>query len=203
MLIFTKIEEQAFLKDTQDNMFARLSRITVHACAPYALLIVAVLLAYANVYHNAFLFDDLSLITGNKFLTSWHYVGTLFVTCPECGKDIPNPFYRPLVSLLYLLIYQTAGPSTVAFHSLNIMLHVLNACLLYTLGVRLGFQRIGALLAALLWALHPVQTEAVTYMSGTLDPLCGVFLLAGILVLASGFNRRRVAGRACCLCWPC
>jgi tetratricopeptide (TPR) repeat protein len=78
------------------------------------------------------------------------------------------------------------------------LLHVLNACLLYALGIRLRFQRIFALLAALLWALHPVQTEAITYMSGTADPLCGMFLIAGILVLAQDFSRRRVAG-ACVL----
>ncbi len=170
------------------------------SAVPYALLAAAVLLAYANVYHNEFLFDDPVLITGNKFLTSWRYIGTLFTTHIDRGSSggqYHDPFYRPLQMLLYLFVYQLAGPSTVAFHALNVALHALNACLLYALGVRLGFQRIAVLLGALLWALHPVHTEAVTYMSGTADPLCGTFLLAALLALAPGFSSRRVAV-ACC-----
>jgi hypothetical protein len=165
----------------------------VLACAPYAMLIVAVLLAYSNVYHNDFVYDDLGLIAGNKFLTSWRYIGTIFIKAHSSqAAEFPSPFYRPLQNLLYLTIYQATGPSTVAFHLLNVTLHALNACLLYTLGVRLGFQRIASLLAALLWALHPIHTEAVTFMSGTADPLCGVFFLLGILVLVPSFSCFRV-----------
>ncbi len=160
-------------------------------CAPYAVLIIAVLLAYANVYRNEFLFDDLILITNNKFITSWRYIGTLFVTSFSQGGGHSDPFYRPLVQLLYLIVYQTAGPSTFAFHLLNVVLHILNACLLYTLGIKLDFKPIAAFMASLLWAVHPVQTEAVAYMSDTTDLLCGVFILSGS-VLALGDNRCRV-----------
>src|SRR6202451_1306644 len=45
--------------------------------APYVLLILSVLLVYANVYHNDFLYDDLFLIRYNHFLTSWRYIGIL------------------------------------------------------------------------------------------------------------------------------
>jgi hypothetical protein len=155
---------------------------------------LAIFAAYSNVYHNAFLYDDKTLITDNFFLTSWRSFDTLFVTSTLQGNNLRNidSFYRPLQILLYLFICQTAGPSTVAFHLLNISLHALNACLLFTLGVKMGFQRSATMLAVLLWALHPVQTEAVTYMSGTADPLCGAFLLPGVLVLAAGFNPPRV-----------
>jgi hypothetical protein len=175
--------------DPNTSLFAKLSGTLSSTGIPYVLLILAVLSAYANVYNNAFLFDDPHLITDNKFLTSWHHAGTLFVTNITQGASLQSPFYRPLQTLLYLFVYQIAGPSIIAFHLLNITLHAANACLLYALGVRLGFQRIATLLAALLWALHPVQTEAVTYMSATADPLCAAFLLAGILVLVPEFSR--------------
>lgn len=170
----------------------------IPAYAPYALLIIAVLMAYSNVYHNEFLLDDLNIITRNKFLTSWNYAGTVFVTSQGQGSGTIDPFYRPLQSLLYLIVYQSTGLSTVTFHALNIALHALNACLVYILGVRLGFQRVGTLLAALLWALHPALTQAVTYISATAEPLYSTFLLSGILVLAVEFNYRRVLG-ACAL----
>ena len=160
--------------------------------APYVLLVAAVLLAYANVYHDEFLYDDINLIRDNKFLTSWRSIGTLFVTHSQQGSGAVDPLYRPLQLLLYLFIYQTAGPSTIAFHLLNVGLHALNACLLYTLGTRLRFQRVAVLLAALLWAVHPVNTQAVTYMNGTAELLSGAFLLGSILVLVPGFSPRRV-----------
>ena len=184
----------------KNELFARLCGTWCFASAPYGLLIIGVLLSYSNVYNNEFLFDDLVLITGNSYLASWHNIGTLFVTHLGQASGLKDPFYRPLQTLIYLSVYQLAGLSTVAFHAVNVALHVLNACLLYTLGVKLEFNRTVSLLAALLWALHPVHTEAVTYMSGTADPLCAVFVLTGILTLATGFSRRRVSG-ACLLFW--
>jgi len=192
-----ELEAWTLFKSKLHNTFAKLPEVGV-ACAPYAALIIAVLLAYANVYHNEFVFDDLA-ITDNIFLTSWRYIGTLFVTHVSQGAGHHDvPFYRPLMLLLYMVVYQLAGLSTVAFHFLNITLHALNACLIYTLGIRLGFKRIAALLAALLWALHPVQTEAVTYMTCTADLLCGLFMIGGILILTPAFTRRRIAA-ACAL----
>ena len=82
--------------------------------APFAFLIAAVLLAYANVYGNEFVFDDLVLVAGNKFLTSWRYTGALFVThlCEGYNSgQFHDPFWRPLQALLYLFVYHAAGPS--------------------------------------------------------------------------------------------
>jgi len=178
--------------NAQNSSFSKLSGMRAFVWGPYAVLILSVLLAYANVYGNSFLLDDFTLISENKFLTSWRFIGTLFVTHAMEGGGTPDPFYRPLQLLLYLFVHQTAGPSAVGFHLLNVTLHILNACLLYTLGLRLRFQRIAALLATLVWALHPVQSGTVACMGATADLLCGFFILAGIMVLAPEFNKRRV-----------
>jgi protein O-mannosyl-transferase len=181
----------------RNNILSALSNLP--PWAPYAALALAVFIAYANVYRNEFLYDDLILITENKFLTSWRYIGTLLVTnCSQGSGHGNEPLYRPLMMLLYLFVYQAADLSTIAFHLLNVILHALNACLLFTLGVRLGFQRNVVLLASLFWALHPVQTEAVTYISGTADLLCGLLMLTGILILTLRFTGQRIMG-ACVL----
>ena len=88
------------------------------------------------------------------------------------------------------------GSSTFGFHLLNVGLHALNAILIFLLGVRLGFRRPAAWLAALLWAMHPIHTEAVTYQSATADPLYAAFLLGGLLVLFPERNIWRVVGAA-------
>ncbi len=182
-------------------MITGFSRIVDSPRAAFAFLTVAILLAYVNVWHNEFVFDDLVLISRDRFLTSWRYAGALFSSHLGdgfSGVHFHSPFYRPLQMLLYLAVYQLAGPSPVAFHALNVVLHIVNACLLYTLGLRLGFRKDASLCGALLWALHPVHTEAITYMSGTADPLCALFLLAGILILAGSSDRRHVLAACAC-----
>ncbi|MDR3423517.1 MAG: hypothetical protein P4M13_00350 [Alphaproteobacteria bacterium] len=160
------------------------------------LLVCAVMAAYANVYANAFLYDDNILIVHNQFLRNWDYLRDLFRTSLFAGNPDASAYYRPLQALLYLLVFQTAGLSQVAFHLLNVVLHAANACMVYKLGRKLDFKPVVVFLAALLWALHPVQTEAVTYMSATADSLYAFFCLWGAIVLLPDFTPRRMLAAA-------
>jgi tetratricopeptide (TPR) repeat protein len=159
--------------------------------AAYAALILAVFAAYSNAFDNTFVYDDNLLIVGNRFLRSWHSIGTILTTPIFAGADVASHYYRPLQILLYLIIYQLAGLSPIAFHIPGIALHAANACLVYALGRKLGFHAWGVFFAALIWALHPIQVEAVTYMSGTADPLYVFFGLTMLLVLLPDFTPRR------------
>jgi tetratricopeptide (TPR) repeat protein len=165
---------------------------------PYALLIAAVTAAYANVYGNAFLLDDEFLILKNSFLRSPQTLGALLTSSSTAGSGGIDTFYRPLQGLIYFFVYQLAGLSTTAFHAVNVVLHAANACLVYALGRRLGFHKNATFIAALLWALHPVHTEAVTYMSATADPLYAFFCLLGACVLLPDFSGKRLAASCAC-----
>ncbi|MBI1273513.1 MAG: tetratricopeptide repeat protein [Alphaproteobacteria bacterium] len=162
------------------------------------LLALAVMAVYADVYDNAFLLDDEFLILKNAFLRNWDSLGDIFTTSSTAGFGGTDNFYRPLQITLYLLVYQFAGASEPAFHFLNIMLHAANACLLLVLARGLGFNPVAAFLAALLWAVHPVHTEAVTYMSATADVLYAFFCLLGAAVLAHGPARRAMLPACVC-----
>ncbi len=164
---------------------------------PLILLTGAVFAVYANTYGNAFLFDDEFLIQKNTFLLSWDNIGKILITNSTAGMGGIDSFYRPIQGLLYLIIYQLFGLSTVAFHALNILIHAGNACLLFVLVQRLGFTRNAALLGALLWAVHPIHTEAVTYMSATADPLHAFFILAGLLVWNENSVRAKAGALLC------
>lgn len=96
------------------------------------------------------------------------------------------PGIRPLLKLSYALNW-SLSPSPAGFHAVNLLLHLLNALLLWAWARRvlpLAPAPAVALLLAALWALHPVQTEAVTYIAGRSMTLSTTFLLAGLLVLA-------------------
>lgn len=149
---------------------------------PWLLILAAGLLAYSNVYYNAPVYDDLYLLLRNQFLVSWSSLGDIFTNGLLAGSGVYSPFYRPLQNLCYLIIVQLFGPNVVFFHMLNVGLHLANALLIYVLGQRLGLARTAALFAALLWVVHPIHTEAVTYMSGTADPLAALFMLLGLYI---------------------
>ncbi|MDX2028314.1 MAG: tetratricopeptide repeat protein [Alphaproteobacteria bacterium] len=158
---------------------------------PYFLLAAAVFIAYANVYDNVFLFDDGLIILRNELLRSWQTFGRLFTATTIEGAHIPGGFYRPLQNIFYFFLYQTAGPEPWAFHLLNVALHAANAGLVCLLGRKLGFNLWAVFFTALIWALHPLHTEAITYISGTADPLYTLFCLMGLAVLLPDFTRRK------------
>jgi hypothetical protein len=158
---------------------------------PYLLLALAVFAAYANVYHNEFLLDDLPMIIQNEFLRDWNRLPDLLTNLTITGAGRTGGFYRPLQLLCYFFIYQAFGLSTVAFHSLNVLLQAVNAGLVYRLGRSVSLQLPVAFVGALLWAVHPLWTESVTYISGTSDLLFVFFCLAGLLALLPDFAPRR------------
>jgi hypothetical protein len=151
---------------------------------PYLVLVLAVFAAYADVYHNAFVWDDVSLVVSNGSLRHWGGLIDIFT------KTTLGPYYRPLQALVYFFIYQLFGLSQPAFHGANILIHALNVCLVFRLGCRLGFYRSASFTAALLWGVHPLWIEIVAVVAGTADLLVVTFLLTGLLALLPKFKPR-------------
>jgi hypothetical protein len=87
---------------------------------------------------------------------------------------------RPLLKASYALNW-TLSPSPFGFHLVNIAMHAANAVLLFLIGKLLTRHRGAALAAALLFALHPMQTEAVTYISGRSSSMMASFYLGAML----------------------
>jgi len=140
----------------------------------------AVALAYFNALSGPFQFDDWNVIVHNPAVTAW---------LPDVGG------LRPLLKLSYALNWRI-DPAPFGFHLFNGVLHALNALLVYALGARLAAPvldaaaaRRAALIGALLFALHPVHTEAVTYISGRSAALMTFFYLASLLAWVHGRAR--------------
>jgi tetratricopeptide (TPR) repeat protein len=132
-----------------------------------ALAFAAYLPSLAGVFH----FDDYNVIVKYPTVHSW---GALI---ERAGGGV-----RPLLKASYTLNWTLGG----GFHLLNIALHAMNAALLFLLGSRLFGDRRAALIAALLFALHPAATEAVTYISGRSSSLMAAFYLGAMLAYLHG-----------------
>jgi hypothetical protein len=144
---------------------------------PLALLCVAVLAAYINAFAGSFQFDDYNVIVHNPAV---HSVAAWFDSMPGI---------RPLLKLSYTLNW-IAGPGAFGFHLVNVTVHAANAALVYLLLRTLLRPRESTdfvpFLAALLFALHPVQTEAVTYICGRSTSLMVLFYLGALLAYVRG-----------------
>ena len=147
-------------------------------------LALAVCIGYANVLGGAFQFDDYNVIVDEPHVHTWAgWFGGL-------GSGI-----RPLLKFSYTLNW-TMGMGVAGFHLANLLIHGVNAFLVYRLAQAYIRQqwlrdslRQAPLLAALLFAVHPVHTEAVSYISGRSASLMTLFYLAAMLSYVTGRTR--------------
>jgi len=136
---------------------------------------------YSGTFAVPFLWDDIDAIVNNFTIRHWWPLGPVLLPPLDTGVG-----GRPLINLSYALNYAFGGTAVFGYHAVNLLIHVLAAAVLFAL-VRRTLQlpsvagRFGsaatplALAISALWAWHPVQTEAVTYVTQRAESLMGLF----------------------------
>mgnify|MGYP001569028008 CR=1 FL=1 len=152
-----------------------------------ALLVLMVALAYANSLQNGFTFDDEAIIGKNALLKQVHHWPTLLTSDywagardPADASEIHVGLYRPLVLLSYAANYAVGGLNPIGYHLVNVLLHCLVVWLVYLLALQLGLPILSALAAAVLFAVHPIHTEAVSGIVGRAELMMAVGVLASL-----------------------
>lgn len=141
-------------------------------------LALITILAYGPVLRGDYVFDDDIFIVNNQYVHDLNHVKQIYTHSTTDGAGVGDGnFYRPNQSLCHAIIYTLVGSGPAAQHIFSVLVHALNACLLFSFLVLLGFTGIPALAGALIFAIHPIQTEAVAYISGLSDPLSMMFIL--------------------------
>ncbi len=148
--------------------------------APLA-LVALTFAAYWSSLWGEFVYDDLHTVRDNpgiRGLAAW-------------WSHLPYQLHRPLLFLSFALNYRAGGLDPFGYHLVNVALHALNVLLLAVLaaswierGAGAGQSRTSeraVWLAAALFALHPVQTESVSYVASRSSLLVSVFMLACVL----------------------
>ncbi len=159
-----------------------LSRVPTAAAA--MVLVGAALAAYANTFGVPFLFDDARAIPDNP---SIRHLWPLWNAFWPRSSDMAVSG-RPVAHLTLAVNYALSGNRVWSYHALNLLIHVLGGLALFgvvrrtlqrpVLQARFGRDaRWLALAIALLWTLHPLQTEAVTYVIQRVESLMGLFYL--------------------------
>jgi hypothetical protein len=139
-------------------------------------------LAYLNSLKRPFLFDDVSAVVDNERIRR---LADLDVLLPERERPVAG---RPLVNLSFAVNYALGGLDVVGYHAWNIAIHLLCGMLLFAV-VReaLGLPQVPTALAAraipigfgvaLVWLLHPLNSEVVTYVTQRTESMMALFYL--------------------------
>lgn len=166
-------------------------------------------IAYANVFNNPFVYDDFDTVVANPSLVDLSNIRFVLGHSP----------FRPIVNISYALDRAIWGFWAPGFHTTNVVLHMIVVALLYAFMLRAlsdtrvrvfggvvdwrdpgRFDAWAACTAATIFAVHPLMTEAVAYVSGRSELLAAVFFLSALLCgraaivapLSANVKRRRV-----------
>lgn len=176
--VVTKPGKTAVINDPENSlhvlpwMRTSLSLLLIFACAT---------LVYINSLGNVFVMDDLTLIQGSLGIRSLENI-----------RNILLHAYRPLRTLSYAIDYYFWGLDPKGYHITNILLHGLSSLWVYAIVQRLTRNVRISLYTAVLFAVHPIHTDAVTYMSGRRDVLFAFFFLAAFYFFL-GYRENRKA----------
>ena len=156
--------------------------------------------AYSNSLHAPLLFDDLSYLENNPAIYDLKNFSSI--------RAFHNS--RPVGTLTFALNYHFHGLDVFGYHALNLTVHLLSSILLWWLMLltfaapRLRNEEISkykgwiALFSALIFTAHPVQTQAVTYITQRYSSLSAMFYLAALALYMRGRIGQRKEGA---LCW--
>jgi tetratricopeptide (TPR) repeat protein len=143
------------------------------------ILLLLAFLPYANTLFSGFVYDDNFQVMANPFVHSFRHLREIFTTTVwafQGAQGVTN-YYRPLMTFDYLLCYKLFGPVPFGFHLINIAWHAWVVCLVYWVARRMFHDRTAALVAAGLFALHPIHTESVAWIAALTDLQLAVFFL--------------------------
>ncbi len=136
-------------------------------------LVLATAVAYQQAWHAGYVWDDDVYVTGNKLLTAPDGLKRIWFSLESPSQ------YFPLVYTTFRIEHGLWGLNPAGYHCVNILLHILNALLVWRLLYVLRVP--GAWLAAAIFALHPVQVESVAWITERKNVLMGIFFLLALL----------------------
>lgn len=151
---------------------------SIQRLAAILIIFASIFIVYNKTLNNPFIWDDVYLIKDNYFIqnldNAQHLFDTLYFNQPI------EISWRPLTTLSYMLEYSVWDRHTGGYHFVNLTFHFLNALLLFGILISLTGKQWISLGGALVFALHPVQTEAINLVTFREDLLCMFFMLSAL-----------------------
>lgn len=155
------------------------------------LSVLLAVLPYLNSLQAGFTFDDLDLIRDNPLITGQNASTWQLLTWVYS----PGAWWRPVTMLSYLLNARTGG-GVLAYHLVNICLHAAVTLAVFYLALGLLGSVLGATVTAVVFAVHPIHTEAVSSIVGRAELLAALSVLLCLLTLIRAVRHPRRTHKA-------
>lgn len=136
-------------------------------------IVAITFVVYIPAIRSGFVWDDDFYLTNNRVIRAPDGLLRTWI------EPTANPQYYPLVFSSFWIEYRLWGLHPAGYHTVNVLLHAAAACLLWSILRRLNVP--GAWLAALLFAVHPVQVESVAWVTERKNVLSGILFFAALL----------------------
>ncbi len=151
---------------------------------PACLLVLLAIVAYLPALDGGFIIDDTLYVTEDTRMESAGGLGRIWTEV--VGPEYRHQYY-PMTSSAFWLQYRLWGDEPFGYHLVNVLLHAANAVLLWLVLRRLAMP--GALLAAAVFAVHPVHVQTVAWVAELKNTLSAMFFLASAFVFVGWFRR--------------
>lgn len=168
------------------------SKLTSRSFYAFVLLVLLILVPYAKTFKSSWHLDDYpNIIENQRIHLKEPNIGSLFNSF-FMKKGDTEKLSRPIPRLTFALNWYFSGTNVTGYHILNIAIHIITAFLLYlsiinlfkTPNLRGKYKKrrehFVALLTAVMWAVHPIQIQAVTYIVQRMTLLAALFYLLSI-----------------------
>lgn len=134
---------------------------------------------YANSLLNGFVYDDHNQIEENPYVHSGKYIGKILTTTVLSfrGQEGVTNYYRPMMTLSFLVCQKLFSGMPFGFHLVNVLLHCAIVFLVFQVSSVLFDSEAIGFVSALIFAVHPVHTESVDWISGITDLQLAFFVL--------------------------
>jgi tetratricopeptide (TPR) repeat protein len=178
------------------------SRITERRTFPQFLgiflLFTLIITIYSNTFNASWHIDDFPNIINNKHIQLTELSPTALYRSLQLSDNLLNyRMCRPISFLSLALNWYIGNQQVIGYHIVNIIIHILASGFLYLLLLSLleaprfaerfqGYENNIALLATVLWAIHPIQTQAVTYIVQRMTSLAAMFYILGLFCYIKG-----------------
>ena len=156
-------------------------------------ILVACFAVYSNSFENSFHYDDEHSIEKNIHLRDLGNLSQFFTDPSTFSVDASKGMFRPLLVTSFALNYAWGGYEVGGYHFVNVLIHAVSACLLWAPSRDHGGRTRTALFAGFLFALHPLASEPVNYISARSESLAGMFIWGGLVSFAVGYGQGRAA----------
>ena len=169
-----------------------------HSCVPYILLIIITIISYSNSFDCSFQFDDVHSIFQNSYIRD-------ITKFTDLGYWL-NFYNRAPAQFTLALNYKYGELDVFGYHVVNLIIHILSSVFVFVLtGLLIGSRSIKQLyiinnkkaiqlFTAMIFAVHPIQTQSVTYIIQRMESMSGMFYFGGLVFyfLARNCNNKKV-----------